>query len=142
VGNLQDQPEHELHQLDPTELPGVTAAHVADWRCPTRFLLLGSLDGFRSARVLPARHGMPGLKEAADSSQQEEFKAMKAAFGSLCDTLLDAGCLPALQMVARLPDAHYQENQWDVLNALCALLPILAAQLNVAMQSKGLVDHT
>jgi ATP-dependent helicase/nuclease subunit A len=142
VGNLQDQPEHELHRIDVTELPGSTAAHTADWRCLTRFLLLASLDGFRSAKGLQAKHGFPGQKEAGGKEQQERFKTMKAAFGTLCDSLLDAGCLPALQMAARLPDARYAENQWQVLNALCALLPVLAAQLNVAMQSKGVVDHT
>jgi ATP-dependent helicase/nuclease subunit A len=142
IGNLQDQPGHELHRLDVTGLPGPGAAHTADWRCLTRFLLLASLDGFRNAKGLQAKHGFPGQKEASGKEQQETFKTMKAAFGALCDNLLDAGCLPALQMVARLPDARYAENQWQVLNALCALLPVLAAQLNVAMQSEGVVDHT
>lgn len=143
ANNLKDQPEHELHLLaTATALPGTAATRVVTWRILARFLLLGTLDGFRSAKGLQTKHGFPGQKEAKGKEQQETFKAMKAAFGEACAKLLDAGCLPALQMVARLPDAHYSESQWDVLNALCALLPVLAAQLNVAMQSKGVVDHT
>lgn len=142
VGNLQDQPEHELHRVDTTELPGTAATHVADWRGVARFLLLASLEGFRSAKGLQAKHGFPGQKEASGKEQQEHFKVMKAAFGTLCDNLRDAGCLPQMQMLARLPDARYVESQWQVLNALCTLLPVLAAQLNVAMQSNGVVDHT
>ncbi len=142
AGNLQDQAEHELHRMDLTDLPGIAARDVGEWRTLTRFLLLGSLDGFRSAKGLQAKHGFPGQKEAQGKEQQETFKAMKAAFGTLCESFTDAGCLPPLQMVARLPDPHYSESQWQVLNALCALLPVLAAQLNVAMQSNGVVDHT
>ncbi len=141
AGNLRDHPEHELHRLA-TALPGAVATDVAAWRSLTRFLLLGSLDGFRSAKGLQAKHGFPGQKEAQGKEQQETFKAMKAAFGDLCDRLLAAGCLPALQLVARLPDPQYSDAQWDVLDALCNLLPLLAAQLNVAMQSRGVVDHT
>lgn len=142
VENLQDYPEHELHRIDVTELPGLGATHVADWRCVMRFLLLASLDGFRSPKGLQSKHGFPGQKDAGGKAQQERCKTMKAAFGALCDGLLDAGCLPALQMVARLPDARYAQNQWQVLDALCSLLPVLAAQLNLAMRARGVVDHT
>jgi ATP-dependent exoDNAse (exonuclease V) beta subunit len=143
AGNLQEQPEHELHLLTVVgSLPGTDAKSVASWRILTRFLLRASLDGFRSAKGLQNRHGFPGQKEAKGKEQQATFKAMKEAFGDLCTRLQEAGCLPMLQMVARLPDPHYSANQWQVLNALCALLPVLAAQLNVAMQDKGVVDHT
>ena len=143
AGNLQEQPGHELHLLGTAmHLPGSAATDVAAWRSLSRFLLLANLDGLRSAKGLQAKHGFPGQKEAKGKEQQETFKTMKTAFGELCTKLLDAGCVPVLQMVARLPDAHYSESQWEVLNALCALLPVLAAQLNVAMQSKGVVDHT
>jgi ATP-dependent helicase/nuclease subunit A len=142
VGNLQDYPDHELHRIDVTELPGLQATHVADWRCVMRFLLLASLDGFRSPKGLQTKHGFPSQKDAGGKAQQERCKEMKATFGALCEGLNDAGCLPALQMVARLPDARYADNQWEVLDALCALLPVLAAQLNLAMRARGVVDHT
>ncbi|HEY0961310.1 MAG TPA: UvrD-helicase domain-containing protein, partial [Pseudomonadales bacterium] len=142
VENLQDFPDHELHRIDVTELPGLGASHAADWRCVMRFLLLASLDGFRSPKGLQAKHGFPSQKDAGGKAQQERCRTMKAAFGTLCDSLLDGGCLPALQMVARLPDARYADNQWQVLDALCTLLPVLAAQLNLAMRARGVVDHT
>ncbi len=143
AGNLQDQPDHELHQLNSgADLPPVYAEAVEGWRMLSRFLLLGSLEGFRSPKGLQARHGFPGQKEANGKEQQDTFRNMKVAFGELCAALDHAGCLPALQMVARLPDPHYPAPQWEVLNALCTLLPVLAAQLDVAMQSNGVVDHT
>ncbi|MEY4642029.1 MAG: hypothetical protein RLZZ227_2023 [Pseudomonadota bacterium] len=140
--NLQDQPGHELHRLNTDAMPGTTAVDIASWRCIARFLLLASLEGFRSPKGLQARHGFPALKDAKGKEQQETYKTMKAAFGLLCDGLNEAGCLSRLQLVARLPDPSYSERQWEVLSALCTLLPVLAAQLNVAMQSKGVVDHT
>jgi len=145
AGNLATQPEHPLHGLAAlADLPPATATveSVAQWHTLTWLLLLASLDGFRSQKGLQARHGFPGQKEAKGKEQQEHFKAMKAAFGKLCSELEASGCLPVLQMLSRMPPPRYSEYQWDVLNALCTLLPVLAAQLNVAMQRKGTVDHT
>lgn len=145
AGNLGAQPAHPLHSFAAlAALPPAiaTAEAVAQWRTLTDFLLPGSLEGFRSPKGLQARHGFPGQKEAKGKEQQEQFKAMKVAFGALCGQLEAAGCLPVLQMLARMPTPAYSEYQWEVLDALCTLLPVLAAQLNVAMQRKGTVDHT
>lgn len=143
IGNLQDHSDHELHSLPASGvLPGTDPDCVGQWRSICRFLLVGSLDGFRSARGLQAKHGFPGQREAKGAAQAAQFKAMKEAFGELCDSLQAAGCLAALQQTARLPDPVYGANQWEALDALCTLLPYLAAQLNVAMQTRGVVDHT
>ncbi len=143
AGNLREQPDHELHQLnDGADLPPTYADAVEGWRMLSRFLLVKGFEGFRKPKGLRAEQGFPSQKEAKGKEQQETFKAMKEVFGNLCEALDASGCLPALQMVARLPDPHYPASQWEVLNALCTLLPVLAAQLNVAMQGNGVVDHT
>ncbi len=139
--HLLDHEEHPVHLLAATPaLPAAEATALPAWRALTRFLLVNTLESFR--KRLTGAEGFPGQKEAANKPEAEAFAARKEAFTTLCGSLEAAGCLPALQMVARLPDPHYSASQWQVLDALCVLLPALAAQLDVTMQGEGVVDHT
>lgn len=144
ASNLEDQPEHPLHTLAACNgLPPTTAAAAGLWRSLAAFLLVSTFDTFRKPGGLKAIHGFPALKAAGnDKARQKRFTAMKASFGELCDDLNSSNCLPLLQTLARLPDPYYSARQWPVLRALCALLPVLAAQLAVAMQRNGAIDHT
>ena len=82
-----------------------------------------------------------GLKRGeCDNAEYDELKAAsKTLFGAL-DSLPDF--LPALLRVKELPEPHYDAEQWDVLQALFTLLPVLAAHLHVVFSEHNEVDFT
>lgn len=43
--------------------------------------------------------------------------------------------------IKNLPPTSYTDNQWRMVEALCILLPILAAQLQIVFQQHNTVDH-
>ena len=45
-----------------------------------------------------------------------------------------------LQNIIQSPTASYHEDQWQIVNALVQLLPMLAAQLTIIFRAHGKVD--
>ncbi|MDR2212581.1 MAG: UvrD-helicase domain-containing protein [Pseudomonadales bacterium] len=141
AAHLEQQPEHELHALAQVQkLPSSAADELPLWRILCRFLLVKNLENFRKAPK--ASEGFPAKDAARNKDDIARFAAAKETFKALCATLESQGALPQLQVVARLPDPYYSASQWQLLHALCQLLPLLVAQLNVAMQEAGMIDHT
>ncbi len=48
----------------------------------------------------------------------------------------------ALLRIKNLPDPHYDPEQWDVLQAIFTLLPVLAAHLNLVFAAQNMVDFS
>lgn len=82
-----------------------------------------------------------GLKrgECADHEYDQLKAASKQLLAEL-DALPDF--LDALLRVKNLPNPHYDPEQWEVLQALFTLLPILAAHLNMVFNEHNEVDFT
>src|SRR5690606_40333921 len=53
----------------------------------------------------------------------------------------DESLYALLDEVRRLPDPHYDDAQWDVLQALFRLLPIAAAELRRLFRAHGVTDY-
>jgi ATP-dependent helicase/nuclease subunit A len=82
-----------------------------------------------------------GLKRGECSNQEyDELKTASKQLLSDLETLPDF--LDALLRVKDLPHPEYDENQWDVLQALFTLLPMLAAQLNLVFNDHNEVDFS
>lgn len=82
-----------------------------------------------------------GLKKGScDDVTYNNLKARsKILLASLNET---PGFLDALLRVKDLPNPHYDPEQWDVLQALFTLLPLLVAHLNLIFMQHQEVDFT
>ena len=121
------EPRH-LALLDMDALPG---GHIADrdaWRALADLLLTGT-GTWR--KQLNRNQGFP-------PGDQGEKKAMTELIASLAD---EVALRNALLRVRTLPDAHYSDDQWQVLLALFELLPLAAAELRRLFSERGVTDH-
>ena len=95
-------------------------------------LLLTEKDSWRKS--LTKNNGFPpGAAHAASKQQALALIARLGASDALC---------AALAEVRRLPAAVYQDEQWQVLEAITELLKRAVAQLKLVFQSRGQVDFT
>ena len=82
-----------------------------------------------------------GLKKGACSDQ--EYTELKTASKLLLTELAELpDFLDALLRIKHLPTPHYDQEQWQVLQALFTLLPVLAAHLNMVFSEHNEVDFS
>lgn len=99
-------------------------------------LLLTSTNTFRVA----FDHHV-GLKK--DSCPPGEYEILKQKSKNILQNLQDyPDFLEALLLVRDLPDPFYDANQWEVLHALFALLPLLVSHLQLRFAEQNEVDFT
>jgi ATP-dependent exoDNAse (exonuclease V) beta subunit len=113
-------------------LPDALADDLDAWRGIAELLLTkeGSLR-----KVVNKNQGFPPGKGAA-SDAKDRHAAMMAAL----DT--HAAFVAALHFTRALPPATYSEAQWRVVEALTALLPLAAANLELIFGERGQADFT
>lgn len=101
------------------------ADQVEHWRTVAKALMTG-----REFRKSPnARQGFP-------AGRPERQRMI-----DLLDRLRDDGELgELLHGIDRLPPARFDDEQWDLVQALFAVLPLAVAQLQLIFQAKGVVD--
>ncbi|PUA29492.1 MAG: DNA helicase UvrD [Cellvibrio sp. 79] len=133
--NLQQESErknriHELLGL--SGLPATEPDAVPEWLAIADLLLTNS--GTYRARLTKAE-GFPAGKENADLKNR--FSDLIAAIN---DTSPDAEQL--LQEIRSLPAPRYAEHQWQLLDSLTNILPILAAQLTLVFKQLSATDYT
>ena len=123
----------KLHGIK--ELPQTTLHDVEQWMALTE-LLLTSDGGFRKA--LNKNQGFPSAKEHKDSTHyKNRFAEM---IGAIVD--LHPNAADIIHELRHLPPAHYDSNQWQLLNSLTRLLPRLAAILDLVFAQTGETDFT
>ncbi|GGY69962.1 ATP-dependent helicase [Cellvibrio zantedeschiae] len=137
AGNLQDSaPQTLIAKLRGIAgLPDIDLNDFEQWIAIAELLLTG--DGsFRKA--LNKNQGFPSAKENKEStSYKDRFAEMVAA---IVDLHPDAA--EVLHELRNLPPAHYDENQWELLDSLTRLLPRLAARLDIVFADTGETDFT
>ena len=99
-------------------------------------LLLTQAGTWRTDRGLNKSCGFPTAKdgppEAAERKQQMQ--------NLLAELRSDDALLQTMQRVRELPNAHYEEQQWQRLQALLDCLRLAAAELQVVCARRGEVD--
>ncbi len=71
------------------------------------------------------------------------YASLKQRSQLLCDSLKETSEFAAmLAQVKRLPEPFYTENQWQVLQALLTLLPLLVAELHLIFKQNNTLDFT
>jgi ATP-dependent helicase/nuclease subunit A len=133
--NLEDEGEkkNRIHELlGITYLPSTTPDDVRTWLALCD-LLLTQTGSFRSR--LTKAEGFPAGKP---------FAHLKEQFVELVSHLNDTAphVHEFLHEVRQLPPARYNDNQWDLLESLTRILPVLAAQLLLVFKQLHATDYT
>ncbi|KTD65040.1 UvrD-helicase domain-containing protein [Legionella shakespearei] len=99
-------------------------------------LVLGSDNGLRKS----FDHHV-GLNKSDCSA--EEFKRLKSESSALLEQLNEyPEFLDALLQTSNLPNPEYDPGQWDVLQALFLLLPLLVGHLHLIFSEQNEIDFT
>ena len=134
ANNLQEE-EHKnrIHELlGINSLPSASPEGVNQWLALCDLLLTNT--GSYRARLTKAE-GFPAGKEHA---------AFKTRFGELTGTLREIApeAEALLQEIRSLPPAHYAQDQWQLLDSLTSILPIVAAQLTLVFKQLSATDYS
>lgn len=120
-----------------TGLPSGDEAGLPLWRALAGLLLTKDAD-WRKERGVNVNIGFP---TARDDPQLGDIR--KGEFKALLNWCREQPRLKdILEDVHHLPDAHYEDRQWQVLEALTTLLPRIAARLSLVFQAHGRCDFT
>ena len=122
-----------------TELPGAAPENLAQWRGLAELLLTQDGDPRRSVN---ARQGFPaatGAKGADRARREDAKKRLEALLGNLAP---HRTFLEQLHFTRSLPPPVYTDAQWEVVEALAALLPVAVAMLKVVFQERVQVDFS
>lgn len=119
-------------------LPQASLEGLGQWQAIAELLL--TKDGGWRKRITVAQ-GFP----APSSSRNKEEKARLAEMKERMQTLLQAlseneNFRERLAGLENLPATHYCDHEWQILNALFALLPYSVAHLRLVFQERGEVD--
>ncbi len=120
-------------------IPGAALEDLPCWRGIAELLL--TRDGAPRNRI-DVNIGFPSSKEAKGQEKQIREDA-KNRFETLIATLSNHRTFIELLDETRiLPPAAYTDAQWEVVDALTALLPVAVAQLEVLFKERSEVDFT
>lgn len=139
AGNLDDG--HELKRCSSlSALPETCSEALGEWQALANFLLTKQGEWRKQAN---SGIGFPAPSATKDKAQAEHYKQMKARFTALIESLKENQLIHAdLDEIRYLPNPHYQDNQWQIIEALCELLLVAAAHLRVVFSERGQVDFS
>lgn len=132
-------PDAELIQLSELQyLPELNIENINSWQLIANFLLTKSY-GWR--KRFTKNEGFPAPSNAKNKIDKETFSQMKADIQDLIERLQQVPELQAkLTALLNCPPTHYTDYQWQIIQALMNLLPILVAELTLLFQEQGVVD--
>jgi len=118
-------------------LPGDAVDDLPLWRGLAALLLTKEGSARDSVNVLI---GFPTATGKVEKAMRTRWKAR---MGELLAAIVEhAEFLIELDHTRKLPPPRYSEQQWEVVEALVAALPLAVAQLDVLFRDRGQVDFT
>ncbi len=139
--NLSTQdPEHPLSCcVSLPEFPDASSEQLPVWQSLQQ-ILLTSQNNWR--KRLDVKCGFPAASETQLSLHEKERRqAMKLKMQELIKELQQVdGLLPSLTIISLLPSRHYKDTEWQIVNALCELLKLAAAQLELLFAMRNQMD--
>jgi ATP-dependent helicase/nuclease subunit A len=133
LASLDAAPEPIQHAFHDWQLFNTLSRETAAILADTLFTSQGTLRKSLDWRVGVSKKTCPGPL----------YQSLKETSQSLFETLAEnQGFIDALLRVAKLPNPEYDQHQWDVLQALFNLLPILAAHLELEFKANNQVDFS
>lgn len=96
---------------------------------------------FALRKSVTKQQGFPAPSEAIHKEDKIIFKENKEAILAILHELNEhPAFLTALRNFVECPPCEYSDSQWEILQSLMTLLPILVAELSVVFQSEGVAD--
>ena len=118
--------------------PDADVSLLTQWQAIADFLQ--TKEGSWRKRVTKAE-GFPAPSSSKNKDEKALLKDMKDRMLALLASLDEHERFGvALAGLKRLPASHYTDQEWEILNALFALLPYSVAHLRMVFQEKGEVD--
>lgn len=97
---------------------------------------------FTWRRKITKEHGFPASASGRNKQEKELFKLMKGRMeGLLAKFSEHENFRTSLENLLCSPPPNYSDQQWEMAEALLELLPLLAAQLKVTFNERGITDH-
>ncbi len=128
------------HCHDLTELPPGDGEHLDAWHGLCALL---TTDSGEWRKKVDTRQGFPPPGGACDPQEKLRRKDAKTRFEALIDALRGVeGLAERFALLPALPPPHYAQAQWNVIEALCELLPLAVAELWFIFQRRRLADFT
>lgn len=122
-----------------TDFPGSSVNDKKIWHAFSK-LLLTEEGSWRKS--IDKRSGFPKEADGKTSDEKKRFANNKMRIQELIKILSENVELhQALKELSRLPDAQYQDSDWETLEALRSILRIVVAQLNIVFQQHGKIDY-
>lgn len=147
MASVMDYAGTHMAQTDPgssiarcagsTGLPQVSVDALEHWKGVAALFLTGT-GGLR--KTVNVKTGFP-----AGTSKEEKAvaKQRKGAHAGVIDALRAISGIEAdLHAVNTLPSPHYADADWELVGALTAVLPVLAAELDLVFKELGATDFT
>lgn len=127
------------HWKTQNQWPSAHHKEQQKWLCIADLLL--TKDNHWRKKV-DKSNGFPAPSEAKSAENKLLYKTMKERVMSLIQQLESIEDIHEhLLNIRHLPNASYSDNQWNILNCLLKLLPVLVAYLYVIFQEKNVVDY-
>ena len=124
----------ERHRVEPSSLS------IEFWQSAAN-MLLTKKGVFRKDKAVNKQVGFPNPKTASSSAEQAIWQHHKQLAITLLSELRQiVGLEMVLSDIQKVPHPQFMPQQWQVLEALLAILPVLAAHLKVVFQQESQVD--
>jgi ATP-dependent helicase/nuclease subunit A len=115
------------------------AINLIGWQEMAKFLLTKE---YAWRKKITKEHGFPAQTSGSNKEEKELFKSMKTRMEELLINLREhEDFRVSLENLACSPPTHYDNQQWEIIEALLELLPLLAAQLKVIFNEQGVTDY-
>jgi ATP-dependent exoDNAse (exonuclease V) beta subunit len=129
IGNDQESPVTGLEHCD--TLPGETAEDAPAWLALATLLLTES--GGTPRKVFDYKIGFPAGQESKE--RKARARELTLALEALPDLVQQ------LHAVRQLPEPHYTDDEWRVLEAQLIVLRLAAAELEVVFAERRAADY-
>lgn len=127
------------HCLELQQLPACCLEDYSQWLGLANLLLTQSKQW---RKKLSQKEGFPAPSSCKDKAQKAVLTEMKQRMEQLLESCTPLAALQqALQDLLESPPVCFSDQQWQVIDALLQLLPILAAHLRLEFQLHGEVDY-
>lgn len=121
-----------------TAFPAASAAALPLWRAVADFALVQTNSKgpqVRSPRGVNKTLGFPTPKDGGDPAINATAKALVEDFAAVPELAAQ------LDRVRALPDPAYTDEQWAALVAMIRVLPLVAAELELVFNTRGVTDY-
>jgi ATP-dependent helicase/nuclease subunit A len=118
---------------DASGFPSADADQLEYWRSLADFCLTKNKPEFR--KTVNKKSGFPTPKDGGDKAMTDRAKALLESFAG------DEQLATLFNDVRGLPNPCYSDPQWQALDALIRILPLVAAELLVVFRERGETDY-